>query len=366
MLVIEVYISHFFDSHPISRSRKRSCQACTSLKVKCDLRQPCSKCLARGRDCVYATEEGQRDCVVGPSNSSQQGSSSRLPAPLVRLDASAGFDCSVLGRGGADAFANTFPELTLIEETCNMISSYPLSDANLASFVEGAPRISQSSMSLPTIDANSDVTSSSYCMGPKHAFTTFGASDVAGHSRGLQGFSSTMFEPFFRDVYSVKEEPSQENVQGTAPLLHAPDAGTLVDGLGQPDFTQSFSLDANPNRVLVSDLMTNVYYDNRQAPHLMHEPSQASVPVLSSLPASQSTLPPNPQPMYPSNPTYAPSKPPMYIRTQQEPFLSHLCPVNVSTPDPSAEELQHYRGSLTYASSEYVKPYHSAVQSSSS
>lgn len=205
-------------------------------------------------------------------------------------------------------------------------------------------------MSLPTIDPNSDVTSS-FCIGPKHAFTAFGASDVAGHSRGLQGFSPTMFEPFFRDIFSVKGESSQENVQGTAPLLRAPDAGTLVDGLGQPHFTQSFSLDANPDRGLVSDLMTNVYYDSTQAPHLMHEPS---VPVLSALPPPQSTLPPNPQPMYPSNPTYAPSKPPMYMQTQQEPFLRPLCPVNVSPPNPSTEELQHYRGSLAYTSSEYV------------
>jgi hypothetical protein len=200
-------ISHnFLVSHPISRSRKRSCQACTSLKVKCDLRQPCSKCRARGRDCVYATEEAHRDGAVGAYNP-QQTPDSPPSVPIVKLDASAGFDTSVLGRGRADAFATAFPELSLIEETSNAIS-HPLSEANLASFVGGAPRLRQGAMSLPTIDTDSDITGSSFLGGPKHAFTPF-ASDIAGHSRALHGFSPTMFQPFFRDVFSVKEEPSR-------------------------------------------------------------------------------------------------------------------------------------------------------------
>jgi hypothetical protein len=167
----------------------------------------------------------------------------------------------VLGRDTADAIAANFPELSLIKETSNAISN-PLSEANLASFGGGAPRIRQSAMSLPTIDAGSDITASSFCIGgPKHAFPAVGGSDVTGHSRGLHDFSPTMFEPFFRDVFSVEEEPSQEGEQGAGPLLHAPDAGTFVDALGQPDFILSFpngtqSLDASLDGVLMSDLMT--------------------------------------------------------------------------------------------------------------
>ncbi|KAF8499572.1 fungal-specific transcription factor domain-containing protein [Russula emetica] len=328
------------ESHPISRSRKRSCQACTSLKVKCDLRQPCSKCRARGRDCVYATEEGQRDGAVGASNL-QQAPNSRPPVPIVNLDASAGFDTSVLGRGTADAFATAFPELSLIEETSNAIS-HPLSEANLASFVGGAPRF-QGAMSLPTIDTDSDITGSSFRIGgPKHAFTSFGASGVAGHSRALHGFSPTMFQPFFRDVFSVKEEPSQENGQGAAPLLDAPDAEVFMNGVDQPDFTQSSPngvLDANLDRSLMSDLMSNVYIPMSQ---LMPEPSQVSLPTSSSLPAPPSAPLPNPQPMYSSNPTYDPSKPPLYTQKDLEPLLSPQPPIDVSPPDPSTEELQHY------------------------
>jgi hypothetical protein len=354
------YISHtFLVSHPISRSRKRSCQACTSLKVKCDLRQPCSKCRARGRDCIYATEEGQRDGGVGASNP-QQAPDSRPPVPIVKLDASAGFDTSVLGRGTADAFATAFPELSLIEETSNTIS-HPLSEANLASFVGGAPRLCQGAMSLPAIDTESNITGSSFRIGgPKHAFTSFGASEVANHSRALHGFSPTMFQPFFRDVFSVKEEPSQENEQGAAPLLDAPDAEAFINGIGQPDFAQSSpngALDANLDRSLMSDLMSNVYIPMSQ---LMPESSQVSVPTSSSLLAPPSAPLPNPQPMYPSNPTYDSSKPPIYTQKDLEPFLLSQPPIDASPPDPSTVELQQYRVSsnLNLTFPQYVDATH--------
>jgi hypothetical protein len=291
------------------------------------------------------TEEGQRDGVVGASIP-QQAPDSRPPVPIVRLDASAGFDTSVLGRGTADAFATAFPELSLIEETSHTIS-HPLSEANLASFVGSAPRLRQGAMSLPAIDTDSDITGSSFRMGgPKHAFTSFGASEVTGHSRALHGFSPTMFQPFFRDVFSVKEEPSQENEQDATPLLDAPDADAFIDDVGQPNFTQlspNGALDANLDRSLMSDLMSNVYYESIPMSQLMPEPSQVSVPTSSVLPAPPSASLPNPQPMYQSNPTYDSSKPPIYTQKDLEPFLSPQPPIDVSPPDPSTEELQQYR-----------------------
>ncbi|KAH7888319.1 hypothetical protein F5I97DRAFT_680258 [Phlebopus sp. FC_14] len=41
------------DSSHAGRTRRRSCQACADSKVKCDLQQPCSKCQARGKECVF-------------------------------------------------------------------------------------------------------------------------------------------------------------------------------------------------------------------------------------------------------------------------------------------------------------------------
>ncbi|KAF9525895.1 fungal-specific transcription factor domain-containing protein [Crepidotus variabilis] len=40
----------------VNRSRRKSCQACAESKVKCNLQHPCSKCAARGRDCVFIND----------------------------------------------------------------------------------------------------------------------------------------------------------------------------------------------------------------------------------------------------------------------------------------------------------------------
>jgi hypothetical protein len=273
--------------------------------------------------------------------------------PKLKLDASAGFDTSVLCRGTADAF----PELALIEETSNAIS-HPLSEANLSSFVGGTPALRRGAVSLPTVDTDSDITGSSFRLGgPKHAFTSFGASDVVGPSRALHGFSPTMFQPFFHDVFSVPEETLQENEQGAAPLLDAPDAEAFINGVGQPDFTQSSpngALDADVDRSLMSDLMSNVYYESIPMSQLMPEPSQVIMPTSSPLPASPSALLPNPQPTYPANSTYDSSKPPMYTQKDSGPFVPPQPPIDVSPPEPSTVELQKYRVSSTlYLSSVY-------------
>lgn len=53
------------DPSHANRTRRRSCQACANSKVKCDLQHPCSKCLARGKDCVFAVRPS-RSSVLPP------------------------------------------------------------------------------------------------------------------------------------------------------------------------------------------------------------------------------------------------------------------------------------------------------------
>ncbi|PBK59688.1 hypothetical protein ARMSODRAFT_774712 [Armillaria solidipes] len=38
------------------RSRRKSCQACADSKIKCNLENPCSKCVSRGKKCVYVND----------------------------------------------------------------------------------------------------------------------------------------------------------------------------------------------------------------------------------------------------------------------------------------------------------------------
>ena len=343
-----------FGSHPISRSRKRSCQACTSLKVKCDLRQPCSKCRARGRECFYATEEGQGEGSPG-SSSHHQFPGTGFSGPIVNLDASAGFDPSSLGQGASADFAAAFPELSLIEETSNAFSQ-PLSEANLASFMAGAPRIPQSAMSLPTIDVDSNITASSIRPAPNYAFSAFGASDVAGHSRALQGFSPTMFEPFFQDIFSVEEETSHQSDQCPAPLLQAPDLENLVNDLDQANSSQSFSdgvpgPNVNLDRSLMLDLMSNTYSDNTQAPLTTQGSPPATLPDPSPLPVPLSASVPQSHPTGASYLTYDTSQTPLYTNQQVERFLPPPRRIEDGPAEPTTEELQQYRGSSSRESS---------------
>lgn len=333
------------ESHPISRTRKRSCQACTSLKVKCDLHQPCSKCRARGRDCLYATEEGQEESLFGSSNH-QQFSGPGFSGTIVSLDASAGFGPSLLERGAPTDFAAAFPELSLIEETSNAISR-PLSEANLASFMTGGTRVPQSAMSLPTIDIDSNITTSSLRPAQNYAFSAFGASEVAGHSGALHGFSPTMFEPFFRDIFSAKEGTSHQNDHCVAPLLQAPDLEILVNGLHQSNSTQSFSdgvpsFNTHLDSSLMLDLMANTYPDNTQAPPTAHESPPATVPARSPLPAPPSapTLK-----LHSTDPPYLtsdPSQSPLYTRQDVERLLPPPRPMEDGPAEPTTEELQQY------------------------
>ncbi|KAI0322045.1 fungal-specific transcription factor domain-containing protein [Amylostereum chailletii] len=39
-----------------NKSRRKSCQACAESKVKCDLKQPCTKCTTRGKECVFIND----------------------------------------------------------------------------------------------------------------------------------------------------------------------------------------------------------------------------------------------------------------------------------------------------------------------
>lgn len=52
------------DPSHANRTRRRSCQACANSKVKCDLQQPCSKCQARGKECVFVVRPPRSSTVA--------------------------------------------------------------------------------------------------------------------------------------------------------------------------------------------------------------------------------------------------------------------------------------------------------------
>jgi len=49
----------WFHSLNQNKSRRKSCQACAESKVKCDLKQPCTKCTSRGKECIFINDPAQ-------------------------------------------------------------------------------------------------------------------------------------------------------------------------------------------------------------------------------------------------------------------------------------------------------------------
>lgn len=70
----------------MSRSRRKSCQACAESKVKCDLQHPCSKCRTRGRDCVYIGGHNVASSSASGDNPSARRSEDLEAELLAMLD----------------------------------------------------------------------------------------------------------------------------------------------------------------------------------------------------------------------------------------------------------------------------------------
>lgn len=63
-------------------SRRKSCVACTESKIKCDRQQPCSKCVSRGKECIFlpVTPSKTTQASVSPSNSQSPPALPALPS----------------------------------------------------------------------------------------------------------------------------------------------------------------------------------------------------------------------------------------------------------------------------------------------
>ncbi|KAG7449593.1 uncharacterized protein BT62DRAFT_962970 [Guyanagaster necrorhizus] len=91
--------------------RRKSCVACTESKIKCDRQQPCTKCVSRGKECVFLS--------IPPAKTTEASASSPPPTPpaltttvdVSSLDRSVGpIEGSSSGNTASDAlqrFAST-------------------------------------------------------------------------------------------------------------------------------------------------------------------------------------------------------------------------------------------------------------------
>ncbi|KAH9179367.1 hypothetical protein EDB89DRAFT_1878666 [Lactarius sanguifluus] len=104
-----------------NKSRRKSCQACAESKVKCDLKQPCTKCTSRGKECIFINDPAQ--------------SREKKAAAAARRKAAQ--------KAAADASSTSSASPRLTPPSCNpmlyssMYSSYDIEDETEMSLVTG-------------------------------------------------------------------------------------------------------------------------------------------------------------------------------------------------------------------------------------
>lgn len=217
-----------------NRSRRKSCQSCADSKVKCDLQQPCSKCKARGRECVYVNTSGRKgkgkvaDAAADGSSPSSASPSQDSPA---------------------DASGSKSPETDSTKTTPNTEFSIP------STFFDGISPLTSVESSQSPFDLLSKETStftsqstsvavsstSAAQLAPLSSSDNAGTLIVAGasHNEEERGyladiFSSEMYDNLFTDLFTSSFEknpsvPGQHFQQDPTTILTDRLEGTAID-----------------------------------------------------------------------------------------------------------------------------------------
>ncbi|EGN99617.1 hypothetical protein SERLA73DRAFT_179719 [Serpula lacrymans var. lacrymans S7.3] len=173
------------DSSHTNRSRRRSCQACADSKIKCDLQQPCGKCISRGKECVFV------------ARTSRLSTRSKIPGNPIANDRYQTDDLSNLFGDAPASGPPSRSSSTLLPDRAQDIAT------SQESFLwnSSQPEIPQpvdfnrrSTVYSPSVTETVDST------------TNFGSSVVSGpvpvqsHLHSL--YSSDVLAPFFNDIFS--------------------------------------------------------------------------------------------------------------------------------------------------------------------
>ncbi|KAF9483553.1 hypothetical protein BDN70DRAFT_958975 [Pholiota conissans] len=180
------------DSSNANKSRRKSCQACAESKVKCNLQQPCSKCAARGRDCVFINDpEASRNRRMAK----KVAHSSVSTSPAESVPPESPTSMSSLGPSSpVDAFS---------------VASHGSEHSYLSSSHSNTSVLPRPSYSLPSMSNPSDC-SSSVCSSqssPRLDFLEQRSLPNSFHGR----FNTMGLDSGFGDMYSNALNPPMEN-----------------------------------------------------------------------------------------------------------------------------------------------------------
>jgi hypothetical protein len=181
-----------------NRTRRKSCVSCTESKIKCDRQYPCSKCVARGRECMFGNSMRSKTLLA-------QSSSPASPA-MTRIGS------LVISQYPPDAIAHDM--MTRMNSPPYPGSTNCPSQNHLLEEVQIADVLSASSGGYTSpIYATSDATLDYGSCAASDIETTTEADHLAPIYNHLSSvYPNNMFEPLFSNLFS------QSTVTSTAAL----------------------------------------------------------------------------------------------------------------------------------------------------
>ncbi|TFY72588.1 hypothetical protein EVG20_g412 [Dentipellis fragilis] len=285
-----------------NKSRRKSCQACAESKVKCDLKEPCTKCISRGRECIFINDpKASRD--------KKAAAAARKRANSLRAKSVAS-DASPITSPGAASPANS--------SEGNLPSASAISNAEVEASTSRLQHTSQSS----TFDLSSE-------MRP-----------------ALDSIDTAAFPELSACTTSSSPSMSPRSDAFDFPADLSFGMGSRMDALGDSlakvmpaDVMDPFTGRPLPLPDMNAANMANFFWGDMQPAAGETSLSSLSIDLIDAQPFMAST-----SPTYPPQHSGAPP-----LSTASIP-VSHSCaqhgsstPVTASVPDePPETELQHY------------------------
>ncbi|KAF8629187.1 hypothetical protein AX17_005772 [Amanita inopinata Kibby_2008] len=225
-------------------------------KIKCDRQYPCSKCISRGRECMFANSAKNKSLSIqsnSPPASRKVSSISRLSPKSVAVIAVGEPEC------GTSTNTSPYQEIHHPRSYFHSSENYPLGDNyDVDMLSAGSTRYPSSRYGTcnATLDYRSCATSD---------IDTMTEADQLGpvYSHLSSAYSSDMFEPLFSNLFSQQAGPS---------------AATVTEGIVLPGDPRSGSPEEFP---FTTQLQT-------QTPTILEDVSIA--PLFTSLPIGQPSI----------------------------------------------------------------------------
>ncbi|CAA7262767.1 unnamed protein product [Cyclocybe aegerita] len=233
------------DASSVNRSRRKSCQACAESKVKCNLQQPCSKCTARGRECVFINDpEASRNKRNASKRARSLSTLSTSPSETEWSESSTGYDSfgpsspsSTLSymTHGHDAYSHivspSYPSTQLLPSTGYVSSASDCASSECSS--RASPR-------LVYFDGRQDLSGS---LGMEL--------DTLDYNPELNDFFTNALDPFMEDQYAPCLPRTQSDMD-LAGFFDSSQPSPTAYGNGDPLLYSQFFPQSTPDHDFAS------------------------------------------------------------------------------------------------------------------